>query len=155
MNMTKLVFGKNTKTNEEVSIDSSTFGSFAQRRIQDYNKEIESHNEREKDWKKQKKPITTTKIRGILDLINKIFNRVMYNAENQLSENQLADIAYLKIKLAYECGRDIVVKDFVEKTFLMNPIDEIVKSGNKNQFLLYARYVESLVAYFKYYDGKD
>ena len=153
--MTKLVFEKNK------FIDTSDFGNFAQNRIIEYNEEV---LERER--------ITKTKIRGILDLVNKIYNRVMYNPRDTLSEEEIADIAYLKVKLAYECSREEssvrcshprrmncdckkITKKFIEKTFLMNPIDEIIKSGSKDQFLLYARYVESLVAYFKYYGGKD
>ena len=59
---------------------------------------------------------------------------------------------YLRVKMAYEAGRDSAVKEFLEKTHLMETVRHIV---TYEQFLLYCRYAESLVAYFKFYGGKD
>jgi CRISPR-associated protein Csm2 len=54
--------------------------------------------------------------------------------------------------MAYEAGREQVVKEFLNKTYLMIAVDTI---KNYEQFLLYCRYAESLVAYFKFYGGED
>lgn len=125
------------------------------------NEKIKAQNKKIPDRKKHKKlikekeAITVTKFRGILDLTNKIYNRVMLDEENEIASEQISDLAYLKVKLAYESGRDEVVKDFVEKTLLTKPIDHIitcVKCEQKAHFLLYARYLESLIAYFTFYE---
>lgn len=54
--------------------------------------------------------------------------------------------------MAYEAGREDAVKGFLEATGLMKAIDEL---HSYEQFLLFCRYAESLVAYFKFYGGKD
>ena len=54
--------------------------------------------------------------------------------------------------MAYEAGRESAVKSFFEKAHLMGMLDSVL---TYDQFLLYCRYAESLVAYFKYYGGKD
>ena len=99
--------------------------------------------------------ITTTGIRNLLDLVNKIYNRVHISNEEILEEALISDIAYLKIKFSYAAGREPKIKRFLEQTYMIQLLDPIIKSRKKEEFLLYARYVESLIAYFKFYGGKD
>ena len=56
--------------------------------------------------------------------------------------------------MAYESGRERNrdVKEFVSQTYLMILLDQI---QTYEQFVLYCRYAESLVAYFKFYGGKE
>ena len=143
--MAQLTLKKNGLINE------TNFGDIAQQRIQQYIKEPFLDKKKKINTSK----ITSTKIRSILQMINRIYNSVVSTAKEELSENQLADLAYTKVKIAYECGREETVDDFVKRTGIMEPIDQIVKSKKKDDFLLYCRYVESLVGYFKYYGGKD
>lgn len=95
------------------------------------------------------------KIRGILELVNKVYNRVINTNDVELSENILADIAYIKVKIAYESGREPVVKDFIQRTAFTAAITDVMNQRTRESFLLFARYVESLIAYFKFYGGKD
>lgn len=149
-NIITLSLGK-TKNGEAI-LTSENFGDFAEKKIQEYNESpIPKNNKGNPMYAK----ITRTKIRAILDLVNKVYNRVMYLDSETLTSEQVADIAYIKVKIAYEAGRDAGVKDFIEATGLMKPINSILNRKQKADFLLYARYVESLVAYFKYYGGKD
>ena len=65
------------------------------------------------------------------------------------------EIKYLKVKIAYQAGRDKnkIVKNFVEKAKLFERIDKI---GNSfAEYENFARYIEALVAYHKFYGGKD
>lgn len=135
--------------------DKMNFGTVAEERILAYRKNVREN--REITY------ITRSKIHGILALVNKIYNRVIFNPNDVLEPDQVSDIAYLEVKIAYEMGRDpekkngkeIAVKEFLEETYLKNPIKDIVESKKKEDFLLYAKYVESLVAYFKFHKGRD
>ena len=100
---------------------------------------------REMDFPK----LTTTKLRNIYGQIMNLQARV--NCKEDF-EKSTSDIQYLKVKMAYEIGREDSVKRFMEKTCLMEILAQ-VKSFE--HFILYCRYAESLVAYFKYYGGKD
>ena len=93
--------------------------------------------------------LTTTKLRSIYGLIMNVYNRI--NEPSDFEKYQ-SDIQYLKVKMAYESGRDKTVKQFIDSTYLMEAVSQI---KTYEQFLLYCRYAESLVAYFKFFGGKD
>jgi CRISPR-associated protein Csm2 len=93
--------------------------------------------------------LSTSKIRGIYGLITNVYTRI--TDEVSFEENK-TDLQYIKVKMAYECGRDRNVDSFIKGTGLMTAIDSIAAY---DQFILYCRYAESLVAYFKFYGGKE
>jgi CRISPR-associated protein Csm2 len=93
--------------------------------------------------------LTTSKLRNIYGLIMNIYTKIN---EPDDFERHRPDIQYLKVKMAYEAGRENVVKEFLEKTHLIRALDGV---KTYEQFMLYCRYAESLVAFFKFYGGKD
>lgn len=93
--------------------------------------------------------LTTTKLRSMYSLITNVYTRV--NSPDDF-EKCRSDIQYLKVKMAYESGRQDPVKVFLEASRLMAIVDGV---RSYEQFKLYCRYAESLVAYFKFYGGKD
>ena len=99
--------------------------------------------------------VTTSKIRSILAIISDIYNDVLHLQSEQLNDDLLGKIQYLKMRIAYEAGRDKdhSVRNFVEKAELFKIIDEI--GENKENLMLFCRYMEALVAYHRYYGGKD
>lgn len=97
--------------------------------------------------------VTTSKIRNLLAMTAAIYNEVQDNQGDKLSNDIISQINYLQIRCVYEAGRDGKVKDLVEKAELRQHIKEI--SGSKKQFLIFNRYMEALVAYRKFYGGKD
>lgn len=97
---------------------------------------------------------STTKIRNILSMITEIYNDVLNEEDETLSSNIQSRIERLKVRLIYECGREPdVVKPFVEKAGLIQIISGI--GSSKTKFNELSRYMEALVAYHRYYDGKD
>ncbi len=94
-------------------------------------------------------PLSTSKIRGIYALIMNIYTRI---TDEESFEANKSDLQYIKVKMAYESGRNGTVKNFIQRTCLMSCIDSI---STYDQFILYCRYAESLVAYFKFYGGKE
>lgn len=95
------------------------------------------------------KRLSMSKLRGIYGLVTNVYTRV--NTPSDLEEN-LSDLQYIKVKMAYESGRDSTVKVFISETRLMALLDQV---HSYDQFILYCRYAESLVAYFKFYGGKE
>ncbi len=93
--------------------------------------------------------LTTSKLRRIYSFIMNLYTQI--NAPEDF-ENRIGDLQYLKVKMAYEAGREQSVRDFLDATQLMNAIDSI---KTYDQFMLYCRYAESLVAFFKFYGGKE
>lgn len=93
--------------------------------------------------------LTTTKLRGIYSLVMNVYVRVNMPEEY---ERFKPDIQYLKVRMAYEAGRERSVKTFLSMTHLMDLVDAI---ASFEQFRLYCRYAEALVAYFKFFGGRD
>lgn len=107
-----------------------------------------------KDRNGRVKPVlTTSKIRNILSLNSELYNDVINEPNEQLSMELKGRINYLKVRIIYEAGREESVKNFVDESYLLRVIDAI--KGSRNQYLLFSRYLEALVAYRKFIFGKD
>lgn len=104
--------------------------------------------------------VTTSQIRRFLTAVNALSGKIdMYKihheGEEKLPRELQAEVKYLKVKLAYQIGRDDKksVKAFADETHLFEKIDGVKDSiENYEEF---ARYIEALVAYHKYYGGKN
>ena len=108
--------------------------------------------------------VTTSQIRKFLTAVNTVTEKVnAYKLEKTDDYDTLpvelqAQIKYLKVKLAYQIGRNRSkwgnpVEDFEKEARLMSLIDGI-KSGTK-EYEKFAHYIEALVAFHKFYGGKD
>lgn len=93
--------------------------------------------------------LTTSKLRGIYAMVMNVYTKANSPQEYQACKS---DIQYLRVRMAYEAGREPAVRSFLLKTNLM---DVLGKVETYDQFMLYCRYAESLVAYFKFFGGKD
>lgn len=97
--------------------------------------------------------LTTTQIRKILSMVSEIYNDVTHERGERLSQESNARIQYLRMRIAYESGRTNDVRQFVKKSDLLNMLKSV--QGSKKRFLLFAKYMEALVAYHRFYGGKD
>ncbi|MDY4078073.1 MAG: type III-A CRISPR-associated protein Csm2 [Clostridium sp.] len=104
-------------------------------------------NNSEKDKWGNSKIVTNSKIRNLLAMTADIYNEVLISNE-KLSNEVNARIDYLRVRFVYECGRDTMVKDFVEKADILNALKEI--NGSRKNFILFQHYMEALVAFHKY-----
>ena len=102
---------------------------------------------------KMKSRLTTSKIRNLLSMVSDLYNDVKREHNDTLSPEWVGRIQYLRVRFAYEAGRDSDVKDFVDKADLLNIIEDIGNSRKK--LILFCHYMEALVAYHRYYHGKD
>lgn len=99
--------------------------------------------------------LTTSQLRNVLAKVSSIYIDVNQNRNAVLTDKNQADIQYLKLQIVYASGRDEKgnVRDFVEKSKILKYIDEI--GDSKEDFLLFARYMEALVAYHKFQGGQE
>ncbi len=128
------------KLGEKASISSDTYAKAAELIV-----EKAKENERG-SWFGH---LSMSKLRGIYGLITNVYTRV--NTPEDFESNK-SDLQYIKVKMAYEAGRNRDVKGFLGGTGLMSALDNV---KTYDQFILYCRYAESLVAYFKFYGGKE
>lgn len=103
-----------------------------------------------------KETLSTSKIRNILSSTSEIYDMVRSQGPEAVRDK----LAYLKVKLIYQSGRYPVVKRFVEVSKLIQALDRLdvkyyQQPEEKAMIILFCRYMEALVAYFKYYGGKD
>jgi len=97
--------------------------------------------------------LTTSKIRNLLSMSTDIYNEVIHDNQEHLSEEIQGRVQYLRLRVVYEAGREKVVKDFIEKAHIVELISAIGKSRGK--LLLFCNYMEALTAYHKYHGGRD
>lgn len=102
--------------------------------------------------------LKTNQIRKFLTAANMVANKVsIYRSkhpqEKKLSGELVDEIRYLQVKLVYQAGRDKTAKEFIEAAGLLPMVKQIGSSIVR--FEEFSRYVEALVAYHKFYGGKD
>lgn len=96
--------------------------------------------------------ISTSQLRNILAMSADIYNQDV-PLEKDLTDEINSRIEYLRVRCFYEAGRDRLVKDFMRKSQIPEILREI--NGEKKNFILFNHYLEALVAFRKYYGGKD
>lgn len=114
--------------------------------------------------------LTTTQIRKLLSQLNEIYSFVvtMSNGNStktgvNTDKNRVTDLVekmqYFKMRCIYEAGRDNVVKDFIIKAKIVEYIESMCADKQyksiREQFILFFRYMEALVAYHRFEGGKD
>lgn len=82
-----------------------------------------------------------------------IYNDVVRITTDELPEEIVDRIQYLQVQFIYECGRDKTVDKFIKETEMMKLITAI--GSSKKKFMQAEKYMEALVAFHRYYGGKD
>ena len=94
---------------------------------------------------------------GLLSGMSDIYNDVVRVEGEELPQDIVDRIQYLKVQFVYEYGRDDKkdgpVRRFINESKILNKIDKIGTS--KKKFIEMERYMEALVAYHRFYGGKD
>jgi CRISPR-associated protein Csm2 len=109
-----------------------------------------------KDQNHGKIYLKTNQIRKFLTAVNAITNKVnVYKAKHldatELPDELAGEIQFLKVKAAYQAGREWSVKNFMVQSKMKHRIEEIGTSISKYEE--FAHYVEALVAYHKFHGG--
>lgn len=97
--------------------------------------------------------VTTSKLRNLLSMTSDIYNEVLEKSEDKLDSELTGRIEYLRVRFVYEAGREPKVKDLVNEAKILEILKEINQS--RKNYILFSRYMESLVAFHRFYGGKD
>lgn len=100
-----------------------------------------------------RKRLSTSKIRNLLTMISTLYDEVRRKRADKLSDEDQSQIQYIRLHFAYEAGRDRDVKAFVERADIFNHIRDI--GDSKEKFLLFCKYMEALVAFHRFHDGRE
>lgn len=101
----------------------------------------------------QPKKVTTSKIRNLLSLVTDIYNEENIRTEEKLLPESIVKLNLMRVRVAYECGRDDTVKSFVAQTNLLEYLKGI--STDRADLIRFAHYMEALVAFHRYFGGKE
>ena len=105
------------------------------------------------DDKFGKLTLTTSKIRNLLSMTSALYTDAHQQREDKLSTEMQSRVQYLRMRVAYEAGRDQTVKSFVVKAELLEQLSAI--RDDRKKLLLFCRYMEALVAYHRFHGGQD
>ena len=97
--------------------------------------------------------VSTSKMRGLLAMVSDIYNDVLNEPKESLSNDLIARINYMKVHFYYEAGREKKVNELMEEAKAFEVINDI--KGKRSGFILFSRYMEALVAFRKFYVEKD
>ena len=75
--------------------------------------------------------LTTSKIRNILSMVSELYNDAVHSKEATLSTDMRSRVQYLKMRVAYEAGRDRDVEEFVRKAQILEIINERASENKK------------------------
>lgn len=100
----------------------------------------------------------TSQLRKILSAVSALDNKITAYVVNHpevqtLPKDMVNEIQSLRVRVAYQAGRIPEVKRFVEQAQLNECLRKI--GDNVEAFKEFARYMEALVAYHKFYGGED
>ena len=101
----------------------------------------------------QPKKVTTSKIRNLVSLVTDIYNTENIRTEEKLLPESIVKLNLMRVRVAYECGRDDTVKSFVAQTNLLEYLKGI--STDRADLIRFAHYMEALVAFHRYFGGKE
>ena len=101
----------------------------------------------------QPKKVTTSKIRNLLSLVTDIYNEENIRTDEKLRPESIVKLNLMRVRVAYECGRDDTVKSFVAQTNLLEYLKGI--STDRADLIRFAHYMEALVAFHRYFGGKE
>jgi CRISPR-associated protein Csm2 len=130
-----------------MKLDGTNYVDEAERAIQTLVDEDKKKNPR------GSKLVTTSKIRNLLAMTAEIQTEVRNSQEEKLDNQIMERINYLKVRFVYEAGRDQGVRKLVETARILEHLSEIRNS--KQQYIIFSTYMEALVAFRKYYGGRD
>lgn len=107
----------------------------------------------EKLMKEHYRKITTSKLRNILSLLTDVYNTEMLSTAETIRPDSQVKLQMARIRIAYECGRDRNTKDFVDAAHLLPWLKAIGTSGMRA--IHYFHYLEAIVAYHRFFGGRE
>ena len=103
------------------------------------------------NFRESRDTLTMSQLRNLSSLTSNIYDEVQNNDVSQVSD-KLAD---LRVQFVYQSGRNAAIKKLVELADILGILKTIQAKNDRSTIIRFCRYMEALVAYFKYYGGQD
>lgn len=110
-------------------------------------------DEAETVMRSQARTISTSKLRSWMSICSDIYNTERRRTEAELAPESGMKLTNLRVRIVYDVGRDDSLRGFVETSKLLNYLKGI--GNSREEMMKCARYMEALVAYHKYFGGKE
>ena len=98
-----------------------------------------------------KSKLTMTQIRNLLSLTSQLYD----DSRSRTYEQMADDIAYLRIQFVYRAGKEAAVKNFVKQARILDTLQYVEENKDIKVLRKFCRYMEALVAYFKFEGGRE
>ena len=101
--------------------------------------------------------ITTTKLRNLLSLVSEVYNVENLRTERQLLPESVTKLNLMRMRAAYECGRDATTKDFVWPAKIMEYLKwfSTAQPDSRAGLIDFYHSMEALVAFHRYLGGSE
>lgn len=106
-----------------------------------------------RDLNENRQLVSTSKIRSILSMVTELYHDARRSRDTVLDQDMQARIQYLRMRFAYEAGREAKVKRLTERADIFNNLKAI--GDSRDALLLFCHYMEAMVAYHKFYGGRE
>ena len=103
------------------------------------------------NFRESRDTLTMSQLRNLSSLTSNIYDEVQNNDVSQVSDK----LAYLRVQFVYQSGRNAAIKKLVELADILGILKTIQAKNDRSTIIRFCRYMEALVAYFKYYSGQD
>ena len=103
------------------------------------------------NFRESRDTLTMSQLRNLSSLTSNIYDEVQNNDVSQVSDK----LAYLRVQFVYQSGRNAAIKKLVELADILGILKTIQAKSDRSTIIRFCRYMEALVAYFKYYGGQD
>ena len=103
------------------------------------------------NFRESRDTLTMSQLRNLSSLTTNIYDEVQNNDVSQVSDK----LAYLRVQFVYQSGRNAAIKKLVELADILGILKTIQAKNDRSTIIRFCRYMEALVAYFKYYGGQD
>ena len=103
------------------------------------------------NFRESRDTLTMSQLRNLSSLTSNIYDEVQNNNVSQVSDK----LAYLRVQFVYQSGRNAAIKKLVELADILGILKTIQAKNDRSTIIRFCRYMEALVAYFKYYGGQD
>jgi CRISPR-associated protein Csm2 len=135
----------------DIQFKEETYVSEAEEVIKELEKKKFKVINNEKKEKNNTDVLTTNQLRQLLSLTSVIYTEAQSSDFDQIIDR----LAYLRVQFVYQSGRNSAVKKLVELADILSLLKRVQDNKDKKELIRFCRYMEALVAYFKYYGGRD
>lgn len=97
--------------------------------------------------------LTTTKLRTLFNLVLDVFNEEILRSDESLTAEHQAKLSLIRMRMVYEAGRDPATKYLVKRAKLLEYLKGV--GSSRQDFINFTHYMESLVAYHRFFGGKE